>query len=122
MAKGRAQYGKAPVVIVYKNSTRATAKYRMKVFTNKTIDDVIDPNVKLPGIPPDAEYIKVGVGAIFIEKFKQFIDEQDNKTSKSTVRDKVQPVPVPADSGKSGNKTKRSTVGKGKSTSTRRKS
>jgi hypothetical protein len=42
----------------------------MKVFKNKTIDDVIDPKIKVIGIPDNAIYLEVGLGESFINKYK----------------------------------------------------
>lgn len=69
MARSKA-YGDAPVVVVFKTSNRSNAKTKMKVFRNRNVDEVIDVNSKLPGIPDIAEFIEVGVGEAFIAKYK----------------------------------------------------
>lgn len=69
MAREKA-YGDMPVVVVFKTSNRSNAKTKMKVFRNRNIDEVIDANSKLPGIPAIAEFIEVGVGESFIAKYK----------------------------------------------------
>ena len=61
---------KAPVVIVFKKSQRANAKNHLKVFKTKTLDEVLVTD-KIPGIP-DIDLIQaIGVGEVFIEKYKK---------------------------------------------------
>jgi hypothetical protein len=72
MAKGRTkEYPKLPVVLVFKTSNRSNAKIKMKIFNNKNVDEVNDENTKLPGVPDTAEFLRIGVGKSFIEKFKK---------------------------------------------------
>ena len=59
-----------PVVVVFKTSNRSNAQTKMKVFNNRNVDEVIDPKSKLPGIPEVAVWLEVGVGEVFIEKYK----------------------------------------------------
>ena len=56
-------------VIVFKTSNRSNAKTKMKVI-NKNIDYVLSAK-KIPGIPDIAEWLEVGVGNSFIDKYKQ---------------------------------------------------
>ena len=63
-------YAKHPVVIVWKTSNRSNAKTKIKVIKNKNIDEVLDPNIKLTGIPADAILLDIGVGEIFIQLYK----------------------------------------------------
>ena len=58
-----------PTVIVFKTSNRSNAKTKMKVI-NKNIDYVLSAK-KIPGIPDIAEWLEVGVGNSFINKYKQ---------------------------------------------------
>ena len=58
-----------PTVVVFKTSNRSNAKTKMKVI-NKNIDYVLSAK-KIPGIPEIAEWIEVGVGTSFIDKYKQ---------------------------------------------------
>jgi hypothetical protein len=69
MARGKS-YIDEPVTVVFKTSERSNAKVKMKVFKNKTIDDVIDPKIKIIGIPDNAIYLEVGLGESFINKYK----------------------------------------------------
>ena len=62
-------YGNNPVVVVFKSSTRSNAKTKMKII-NKNIDYVLSAK-KIPGIPAIAEWLEVGVGKSFIDKYKQ---------------------------------------------------
>lgn len=68
-------YMKAELVIVFKNTSRANSKIRIKVFKNKTIDDLIEsinnPKKKLLGIPITAEFIQIGVGDKFAKEWKK---------------------------------------------------
>jgi len=58
-----------PTVIVFKTSNRSNAKTKIKVI-NKNIDYVLSAK-KIPGIPDIAEWLEVGVGNSFINKYKQ---------------------------------------------------
>ena len=58
-----------PTVIVFKTSNRSNAKTKMKII-NKNIDYVLSAK-KIPGIPEIAEWLEVGVGKSFIERYKQ---------------------------------------------------
>ena len=69
MARSKA-FGDQPVVVVFKTSNRSNAQTKMKVFRNRSVDEVIDTKSKLPGIPDIAEFIEVGVGESFIQKYK----------------------------------------------------
>ena len=62
-------YGKNPVVVVFKTSNRSNAKTKIKVI-NKNIDYVLSAK-KIPGIPTIAEWLEVGVGRSFVNKYKQ---------------------------------------------------
>jgi hypothetical protein len=61
-----------PTVIVFKTSNRSNAKTKMKVI-NKNIDYVISAK-KIPGIPEIAEWIEIGTGKSFIDKYRQKYD------------------------------------------------
>ena len=58
-----------PTVIVFKTSNRSNAKTKMKVI-NKNIDYVLSAK-KTPGIPEIAEWLEIGTGKSFIDKYKQ---------------------------------------------------
>ena len=73
MAK-EGSYPKLPISIVFKNSDRANAKYKLKTISNKTIDDLIDVNFIISGIPAKAVIKEVGIGKQFHNKYrKKFI-------------------------------------------------
>jgi len=59
-------YPKIPVVVTFKTSNRSNAKTKKKVFNNRSIDDILDPDTKLPGIPNNAIIEHIGVGSNFI--------------------------------------------------------
>ena len=56
-------------VIVFKTSNRSNAKTKMKVI-NKNIDYVLSAK-KIPGVPDTAEWLEIGVGKSFVDKYKQ---------------------------------------------------
>ena len=56
-------------VVVFRTSNRSNAKVKMKII-NKNIDYVISAK-KIPGIPDKAEWIELGTGKSFINKYKQ---------------------------------------------------
>lgn len=59
-------YPKIPVVVTFKTSNRSNAKTKKKVFNNRSIDDILDPDTKLPGIPNNAVIEHIGIGSNFI--------------------------------------------------------
>ena len=63
------QYHKGNVTIVFKTSNRSNAQTKIKVFNNRNVDEIINENSKLPGIPETAVWLEVGVGELFIKKF-----------------------------------------------------
>lgn len=69
MARSKA-YGDQPVVVVFKTSNRSNAQTKMKVFNNRNVDEILNINSKLPGIPAIAKFLEVGVGESFIQKYK----------------------------------------------------
>ena len=62
-------YIKGPVVVTFKTSNRSNARIKQKVIRNKNVDEVLDVNTKIPGIPQNAIILSVGLGKSFIEKF-----------------------------------------------------
>ncbi len=64
-------YPKAPIVIAFATSNRSNAKYKVKVIRNRTIDDLIDCNYIIPGISAKAVIKEVGMGEIFVERYKK---------------------------------------------------
>jgi hypothetical protein len=63
-------YGKdTPTVVVFRTSNRSNAKVKMKII-NKNIDYVISAK-KIPGIPDIAEWLEVGVGKSFIDRYSR---------------------------------------------------
>lgn len=70
MARG-SSYPKVPIVIAFATSNRSNAKSKIKVVRNRTIDDLIDCNYVIPGIPAKSIIKEVGIGEIFIERYKK---------------------------------------------------
>lgn len=72
MGRGRtSEYVKVPISIVFATSNRSNAKIKMKTVRNRTIDDLIDCDYVIPGIPAKAIIKEVGVGKIFHDRYKQ---------------------------------------------------
>jgi len=53
---------KSPVGVVFTTSTQANPKFKIKVFKNKTIDELLDCNFETPGIPLKANIKEVVIG------------------------------------------------------------
>ena len=69
MADGK--YPKIPIVIVFTTSKNSNAKIKIKTVSNRNIDELIDLNYRIPGIPDKAIIKEVGMGKIFIERYKK---------------------------------------------------
>jgi hypothetical protein len=70
MARGTT-YPKIPIVIAFATSNRSNAKTKVKVVRNRTIDDLINCNYIIPGIPAKSVIKEVGMGEIFVERYKK---------------------------------------------------
>jgi hypothetical protein len=64
-------YPKIPIVIAFATSNRSNAKNKIKIVRNRSIDDLIDCNYIIPGISAKAVIKEVGMGEIFIERYKK---------------------------------------------------
>ena len=64
-------YPKIPISIVFATSKNSNAKIKMKTIRNRNIDELIDCNYVIPGIPAKAVIKEVGMGEIFIERYKK---------------------------------------------------
>jgi hypothetical protein len=64
-------YPKIPIVIAFATSNRSNAKNKIKIVRNRTIDDLINCNYIIPGISAKAVIKEVGMGEIFIERYKK---------------------------------------------------
>ena len=53
---------KSSVGVVFTTSTQANPKYKIKVFKNKTVDELLDCNFETPGIPLKASIKEVVIG------------------------------------------------------------
>ena len=72
MPRGRtSEYLKLPISIVFATSNRSNAKYKVKVVRNRNIDELMDCNYIIPGIPAKAIIKEVGIGEIFIDRYKK---------------------------------------------------
>lgn len=59
-----------PTVLVFKTSERSNARIKMKIFNNKNIDEVLDEDINLSGVPENAIILDVGLGQSWIDKYK----------------------------------------------------
>lgn len=53
---------KSSVGVVFTTSIQANPKYKIKVFKNKTVDELLDCNFETPGIPLKADIKEVVIG------------------------------------------------------------
>jgi len=58
------------VVVVWKKSERAR-KHQMTVFTTASIDQINNNRSKKSVIPVEAPFVELGVGKVFIKKWKK---------------------------------------------------
>ena len=64
-------YSKAPIVIAFATSNRSNAKYKVKVVRNRNIDELMDCNYIIPGISAKCIIKEVGIGEIFVDRYKK---------------------------------------------------
>ena len=69
MADGK--YPKLPISIVFATSKNSNAKIKIKTVSNRNIDELIDLNYRISGIPDKAIIKEVGIGEIFIKRYKK---------------------------------------------------
>jgi len=63
---------KLTIGMVFKTSNRTNAKVKIKTWTSKNLDDILDSTKKLSGTPDDENLIlEVGVGKGFENRMKQ---------------------------------------------------
>jgi hypothetical protein len=63
-------YPKLPIGIAFTTSTQNNAKVSVKVIKNKNIDEIIELNYVLPGIPQKANIIAVVMGDKLVKELK----------------------------------------------------
>jgi hypothetical protein len=61
-------YIKAPITVTFKTSNRSNAKIRQKIIRNRNIDEILDVNTRIPGIPDDAIILNILIGSKKIKK------------------------------------------------------
>lgn len=66
-----ANYPRIPISIVFATSKNKNAKIKIKTVSKYTIDDLIDLNYVIPGIPAKAVIKEIGMGKIFKERYKK---------------------------------------------------
>jgi len=57
-----------PVVIKFKTSNRSNARTKVKIIRNRNIDEILDKETKIPGIPEKAVILEIGIGKSFVKK------------------------------------------------------
>ena len=67
MAKDGA-YLNLPITITFKTSNRSNAKVKKKVIRNRNLDEVLDINTRIPGIPTNAVITHIGIGEKYTKK------------------------------------------------------
>jgi len=70
----KSTYPKAPVGILFKTSSRSNAKTKLKVFKTKNVDELIDMDLIIPGIPERAIILRVVIGEKLVEELKAKIN------------------------------------------------
>lgn len=70
----KSAYPKSPVGILFKTSSRSNAKTKLKVFKTKNIDELLDKDLILPGIPERAVILRVVIGEKLVEELKTKIN------------------------------------------------
>jgi hypothetical protein len=61
---------KAAVGVVFATSTQSNPKCKIKIFRNKTVDELLDCNFETPGIPQKADIKEVVIGDNLINMMK----------------------------------------------------
>jgi|TARA_R110000782_G_scaffold49324_2_gene107444 hypothetical protein len=67
MAKDGA-YLNLPITVTFKTSNRSNAKTKKKVIRNRNLDEVLDINTRIPGIPTNAVITHIGIGEKYTKK------------------------------------------------------
>ena len=67
MAKDGA-YLNLPITVTFKTSNRSNAKVKKKVIRNRNLDEILDVNTKIPGIPSSAIITHIGIGEKYTKK------------------------------------------------------
>ena len=67
MAKDGA-YLNLPITVTFKTSNRSNAKTKKKVIRNINLDEVLDINTRIPGIPTNAVITHIGIGEKYTKK------------------------------------------------------
>jgi hypothetical protein len=59
----QSSYLNTPITIIFATSDRSNAKIKSKTIKNRTIDDLIEANYIIPGIPEKAVIKEVAIGS-----------------------------------------------------------
>lgn len=60
-----------PTIVVIHKGPRKNSKITLDIFNDLRVDDIIDANKRKPPIPHENEILDIGVGKLFIERYKQ---------------------------------------------------
>ena len=72
MVRGRtSEYAKLPISIVFATSKRSNAKIKIKTIKNRNIDQLLECNFDIPGIPKITVILEVGVGRAFHDIYRK---------------------------------------------------
>ena len=72
MVRGRtSEDAKLPISIVFATSKRSNAKIKIKTIKNRNIDQLLECNFDIPGIPKIAVILEVGVGRAFHDIYRK---------------------------------------------------
>lgn len=72
----QSSYPNTPITIIFATSDRSNAKIKSKTIKNRTIDDLIDVNFVIPGIPEKAVIKDIAMGSspeflnVYFKKYK----------------------------------------------------
>jgi hypothetical protein len=59
------------ITMIFKNSDRKNAKIKYKTWDTKNIDDILDSNKALWGVPDDAIILELGMGEKLNKQYRE---------------------------------------------------
>lgn len=62
-------YFKTTCSIVFKTSNRSNARTKIKVFKNRSVDQILSAK-KLPGVPNNAIILEMGFGKVLEQQYR----------------------------------------------------
>jgi len=64
-------YPKLPIGIAFATSNRSNAKHKVKIIRNRNIDELVDCNFVIPGIPAKSVIKEIVMGQALCDKLKE---------------------------------------------------